>query len=198
MGQLKMGRGVRSWRLMVLGPVVVVLTVAGLLVAPASGAAKRPFCGQAWGSLPKQVGNFEGAPSSVLTNVRAGRDACFDRLILDLSGSPVGYRVEYVRQVTEDGSGAPIPLRGGAFLSIVAAAPAHDDAYRPTYRPADRSNIVNVAGFTTFRQVAFGGTFEGLTTIGLGVRATLPFRVFVLAGPGSGSRLVVDVSHRWV
>lgn len=30
-----------------------------------------------------------------------------------------------------------------------------------------------------------------------GVRARLPFRVFVLDGPGSGSRLVVDVAHRW-
>nr|WP_280956330.1 hypothetical protein [Cellulomonas flavigena] len=32
---------------------------------------------------------------------------------------------------------------------------------------------------------------------GLGVRARLPFRAFVLAGPGSGSRLVVDVAHQW-
>jgi len=29
------------------------------------------------------------------------------------------------------------------------------------------------------------------------VRARLPFRVFVLAGPGNGSRLVIDVAHRW-
>jgi hypothetical protein len=32
---------------------------------------------------------------------------------------------------------------------------------------------------------------------GLGVRARLPFRAFVLAGPADGSRLVVDVAHRW-
>jgi hypothetical protein len=54
-----------------------------------------------------------------------------------------------------------------------------------------------VIGFRTFRQVAFLGTFEGYTTIGLGVRARLPFRVFVLPGPGSGSRVVIDVAHRW-
>jgi hypothetical protein len=29
------------------------------------------------------------------------------------------------------------------------------------------------------------------------VRARLPFRVFSLAGPGAGSRLVIDVAHRW-
>jgi hypothetical protein len=54
-----------------------------------------------------------------------------------------------------------------------------------------------VTGYRTFRQVAFLGTFEGYTTIGLGVRARLPFRVQVLAGPGAGSRLVIDVGHRW-
>jgi hypothetical protein len=66
-----------------------------------------------------------------------------------------------------------------------------------TYRPADPSRAVAVGGFTTFRQVAFLGTHEAQTQIGLGVRARLPFRVFVLRGPGSGSRLVIDVAHRW-
>lgn len=56
---------------------------------------------------------------------------------------------------------------------------------------------MNVAGYSTFRQVALAGSFEGETTIGLGVRARLPMRVIVLDGPGSGSRLVIDVAHRW-
>jgi hypothetical protein len=56
---------------------------------------------------------------------------------------------------------------------------------------------VNVAGYSTFRQVAFTGSFEGQTLIGLGVRARLPMRAFVLDGPGDGSRLVIDVAHRW-
>lgn len=43
----------------------------------------------------------------------------------------------------------------------------------------------------------WAGTFEGYTSLGLGVRARLPFRVFALDGPGDGSRLVVDVAHRW-
>ncbi|HEY8820344.1 MAG TPA: hypothetical protein VIM49_00085 [Dermatophilaceae bacterium] len=52
-------------------------------------------------------------------------------------------------------------------------------------------------GFSTFRQIASGGSFEGYTTIGLGVRARLPMRAFVLAGPGTGSRVVIDVAHHW-
>ena len=63
--------------------------------------------------------------------------------------------------------------------------------------PANPCELANVAGYQTFRQVAYAGSFEGQTTLGLGVRARLPFRVFILAGPGDGSRLVVDVAHRW-
>ncbi len=40
-------------------------------------------------------------------------------------------------------------------------------------------------------------SYVGSTNFKLGVRARLPFRTFVLPGPGSGSRLVVDVAHRW-
>lgn len=186
----------RSWRWMVVGPIVVALATAGLLVAPAD-AAKRPFCGQAWGSRPKQLGNNDPGPA-LLRSVRSGQTPCYDRLVLDLDGPVVAYRVEYVPQVLSDGSGDPIPLRGGAFLSIVFGGAAHDQNGRPSYLPRDRSNAVNVYGYQTFRQVAFDGTFEGVTTLGLGVRATLPFRVSVLPGAGGQSRLVIDVSHRWI
>ena len=59
------------------------------------------------------------------------------------------------------------------------------------------AELVDVRGWTTFRQVAYAGCFEGQTTVGVGVRARLPFRVFALDGPGAGSRLVIDVAHRW-
>ena len=51
--------------------------------------------------------------------------------------------------------------------------------------------------YRTFRQLADAGSFEGRTTIGLGVRAHLPFRVFTLARRGATSRIVVDVAHNW-
>ena len=162
-------------------------------VAPAS-AATSPYCGIRWGSLTKTAGTHSQAP---ITNVRAGRHTCYDRLVIDLNGRAPGYRVSYVTQVGQEGSGAVVPLRGGAKLQIVALAPAYDASGRSTYRPANPSELVNVTGFSTFRQVAWAGSFEGQSTVGLGVRARLPFRVFTLAGPGSGSRLVIDVAHRW-
>lgn len=63
--------------------------------------------------------------------------------------------------------------------------------------PAQPAELVNVSGWRTFRQAALGDSYGGTTTIGLGVRARLPFRVFTLAGPGEHSRLVIDVAHKW-
>jgi hypothetical protein len=174
----------------------VALLVAGLglgVVAPGADAA--PYCGQVWGSLPEQVGSGPGAAQ--ITNVRAGRHACFDRIVIDLRSRATGYRVSYVPRVEFQGSGDPIPLRGGAFLDLTVWGVTYDLQGRPTFTPPSRSEVVNVAGFRTLRQVADGGSFEGYTTFGVGVRARLPFRVFILAGPGSGSRIVVDVAHRW-
>lgn len=175
--------------------VVAVTVLSAATFAPASAGAAAPYCGITWGSAAKADPHMTGAP---ITNLRAGRQSCFDRLVVDLRAAPApGYNVAYVSQFTDDGSGKPIPLRGGADLAISVLAPAHDSAMIPTYSPPNKAEAVNVAGFTTFRQVYFNATFEGVTTLGLGVRARLPFRVFTLAGPGAGTRLVIDVAHRW-
>jgi hypothetical protein len=162
--------------------------------APASAAAHEPYCGIRWGSLDKVDTDMSAAH---LADVRAGRHACFDRLVLDLHGNIDGHRVAYVSAVRQDGSGQIVPLRGGADLQIVADAPSYDSRGNPTYQPGNQRELVNVPGWDTFRQVAWAGSFEGQTTIGLGVRARLPFRVFTLDGRGTGSRLVIDVAHRW-
>ena len=175
---------------------VLVLVFGLVLVGPVSSAqAAGPYCGIRWGSLAKSVPTMSMDAS--LTNVRTGRHACFDRMVLDVRGDVRGYDVRYVSQVYQEGSGFVVPLRGGAKLNVVARVPAYDDAGRATYRPANLRELRNVTGYRTFRQLAWAGTFEGQTTIGLGVRARLPFRVFLLDGPGHGSRMVIDVAHRW-
>ena len=168
--------------------------VAGLVAASPVNAAS---CAVTWGSGPKVAA---GMTSRQLTGVRTGRHTCYDRLVIDLNGAgraSAGYHVSYVSNVVEDGSGQVVPLRGGAKLAVVVRAPTYDGNGRPTYTPSNRWELVNVTGFQTFRQLAFAGSFEGQTTIGLGVRARLPMRAFLLAGPGTGQRLVIDVARRW-
>lgn len=178
---------------------VSALAVLGV-VAPAPAGAS-PYCGITWGSQPKSATDL--GDREVLNDVRAGRHACFDRLVLDVGGQDTTFRsysVRYVPVVRQDGSGHAVPVRGAADLEIVVRAPAYDERGEPTYLPANRREAVNVAGFRTFRQVAYAGSFEGYSTLALGVRARLPFRVFTLAGTPSSDdtpRLVIDVAHRW-
>jgi hypothetical protein len=100
--------------------------------------------------------------------------------------------VSYVDEVTEDATGDPVPLRGGAKLQVTVYAPAYDESWEPTYVYANRAELVDVTGFQTFRQVAWAGSWEGTTGVGLGVRARLPFRVFTVP-----DRIVIDVAHFW-
>ncbi len=163
------------------------------LLAPATATA-APYCGITWGSLPASA---TADTSAQVENLRSGRHSCFDRLVIDLEGEVSGYSVTYVSRVSQLGSGHRVPLSGAADLAILVEARAYDDSGRATYSPRTPSRAVDVDGYRTFRQVAFTGSFEGQTLIGLGVRARLPMRAFVLDGPGDGSRLVVDVAHRW-
>lgn len=182
----------RRWLRAALVVLVAGATCTTVLVGPA--AAHSAFCQQRWGSTAEQAG---GSVSARVTEVRAGRHACFDRLVVDLQGRPPAYRAEYVSAIVQDGSGKVVAVRGGARLQIVLNAAAHDDDGRSTLRTGTRRELVSVSGYRTLRQVALVGDFEGLTTIGVGVRARLPFRVFTLPGPRGGSRLVIDVGHRW-
>ena len=174
---------------------VAILLAAGLgIVVPGPASAATSYCGLVWGSLAKADQSMSTAP---VTNIRTGQHYCFDRMVVDLNGAVAGYTVRYVPRIVQDGSGFTIPVRGNARLQVTVNAPAYNGDYKPTYNPSDNDELSNVARYQTFRQVVFAGSFEGYTSIGLGVRARLPFRVFTLDGPGSGSRLVVDVAHYW-
>ena len=158
---------------------LAVVAVAYVALKPAAGATG---CSTAWGSTAE---NRSAMVQSPVTGVRAGRHTCFDRLVIDLRGPSAGYSVRYVPVVTADGSGNAVPVIGGAALQVIVRA------------PATKAAIPNVAGFSTFRQVAWAGSFEGQTTYALGVRARLPFRVLTLNRPDGTSYVAVDVAHRW-
>lgn len=180
--------------------VLAVSALAALGVVAPAPAGASPYCGITWGSQPE---SSDRGDREVVHDVRAGRHECFDRLVIDVGGEDAtfgSYSVRYVPVVRQDGSGDPVPVRGAADLEIVVHAPAHDEVGRPTFLPADPREVVDVTGYRTFRQVAYAGSFEGSTTLALGVRARLPFRVSTVAGtPYSDDtpRLVIDVAHRW-
>jgi len=94
-------------------------------------------------------------------------------------------------------------VAGGAVIEVRVSAPAYDpETGAATYpgRVGQRLPGVDLTGYRTFREAKFAGSFEGVTQVGLGVRARLPFRVFVLPGTPNTDhvpRLVIDVAHTW-
>ncbi len=161
-----------------------------------SAAAAPPYCGITWGSLPRV--NEVLAPEA-LTNVRTGQHDCFDRVVFDFQGPATGYRVDYTDVVQGGGGkGGPLSVAGGAHLSVVLLEPTNDvETGATTYRHEFGDHVANLTGYRTLRDVVYGGSFEGYTNFGIGVRARLPFRVFTLTGPGAQGRIVIDVAHRW-
>jgi hypothetical protein len=179
---------------MVTGMVVAVMAAVSIMVAPTAAQA-APYCGIHWGSMDK-AGEGVPSPGGPLTDVRAGQHDCYDRLVIDFDGGGGHFDVHYVPGVPYQGREGDLSLRGGAFLQVALRTVNDDTSGAPTYVPSNSAELVNVGGWRTLRQVAWD-SFEGYTTIGIGVRARLPFRAFTLPGPGTGSRLVIDVAHQW-
>jgi hypothetical protein len=155
--------------------------VSALASAPGLAATA---CPTGWGSQPKTAA---GMGQAAITGVRVGRHACFDRIVIDVAGPVTGYTATYVPTVTADGSGNPVNVPGGAKIQLVIRHPSNITA-------TPGASVANVAGFPTLRGVIAAGSFEGITTFGVGVRARLPMRVFTLQSPG---RVVIDVAARW-
>jgi hypothetical protein len=96
----------------IIRPLVLALAIGVMpaAVVSASSASAAPFCGIFWGSLAK---SSDQVPAAAITNVRAGRHTCFDRMVVDINGKyanivggHAGYYVRYVRDVFEDPRGA--------------------------------------------------------------------------------------------
>jgi hypothetical protein len=180
----------------ILALVGATLTTAAVPAVAARPAASRATaCPTGWGSLPK---TGSGSTTTPVRDIRTGRHACYDRMVVDLPGAArdgLGHSVRYVDRLHQDGSGRHIPVSGGAVLEVRVAAPAYTpESGEPTY-PARAGRPlpgVDLAGYRAFRDARFAGSFEGETQIGLGLRARLPFRVLRVDG-----RLVIDVAHGW-
>ncbi|WP_196255644.1 AMIN-like domain-containing (lipo)protein [Micromonospora sp. WMMD558] len=188
------------------GLMVLVVVLTGLVAGAGTGTAAptgttkaaatgSPYCGITWGSLTKSAGSLSTAP---LVDVRTGRHDCYDRVVFEFAGPVTGYTVAYGETWTE-GEGLPLSpyTAGDELLRVSLQAPAYDDEHVATVPYRVGEHTANLLRHRTLRDVVFGGSFEGYTTFAVGVRARLPFRVFVLAGPGTHSRIVLDVAHQW-
>ncbi|GII82624.1 hypothetical protein Ssi03_06140 [Sphaerisporangium siamense] len=135
---------------------------------------------------PVQVKRSPASPPLV-TGVRYAGHEGYDRAVIDLRGAPTGYRVRWVAQLLQDGSGDPVPVKGGAYLQVsISPAGAHTEDGKPTWERVLRAGLPNL------QSVVRTGDFEGAVTIGLVLRHRAAFRVDEQAAP---YRLVIDIAH---
>jgi hypothetical protein len=153
-----------------------------------------------WGIGPKGGGTAMSTSALYLT--RAGRHDCYDRVVFDINGSQaVSFVARYVPVVLADGSGQRVPVPGRAALEVIVRAPilgADSQGHQP-WRTVPRvaQDLVApsaVSGWSSLRAVRFAGSFEGQTTVAVGVRERRPFRVWVRSEQGY-KHVVLDIAH---
>lgn len=130
-------------------------------------------------------------PGQGLTNIRVGRHATYDRIVLDFRGpAPSSWHAAWVRALVADPSGKRVVLPGRAFLSVTARpASARDVNGHRTYLGP---NSFRTPQLDNVRAVAITGDFERVLSIGVGARHRSWVHVFRLAAP---NRLVVDIGR---
>ncbi|MGI8627750.1 MAG: AMIN-like domain-containing (lipo)protein [Geodermatophilaceae bacterium] len=148
-----------------------------LLGSPAAAEAIPDF-----GTDPVQ--DISSPQGSSITDVRVGANEGFDRFVVEFEDDVGAYFVSYVTQVSEDGSGDPVPVEGTAFVQVTLAGVPNDPQAPQDTIDADLTGLVQVVGA--------GAGFEATVSYGLGTAAASGFRAFVLTEP---SRLVVDIAH---
>jgi len=133
-----------------------------------------------------------GATFLSVTDIRVAEHDGYDRIVFDLagrgSGKP-GWRVEYVDQATDDGSGQPVEVDGDAILRVSLSGTATPTDSGVEEYSGDRIQ----PGTEAVDEIVYRYWFEGYTTAFIGVdEAERPFRVFLLENP---ARVVLDIQH---
>lgn len=154
-------------------------------------AAGPPFAADTEPDTAEPTG--EGETFLSVTNVRVAEHDRYDRVVFDLdgtgSGQP-GWRVEYVDQATDDGSGHTVPVDGDAILRVSLSGTANPMDSGVEEFPGDRTVPADTE---SVNEIVYRYWFEGYTTAFLGIdEGKRPFRVFLLENP---TRVVVDVQH---
>jgi hypothetical protein len=123
---------------------------------------------------------------ALLLRVDAATDRCADRVVFAFTsedGEPPGYTVSYAAPpFVADGSGAPVVVRGTAFVAVrLAPASGFDfERERPSYTGPNRFTPTGARHVT---EVVRTGDFEGVLNWVIGLDTRRPFAVAAAGAP---------------
>ncbi len=137
------------------------------------------------------------APTRLLTDVRVGAHACYDRVAFELkpqqgeADGPVAWKATYESApITEDGSGRPVQVEGTAFLVVTMSATGADLSQEGAPATYTGPASIEAADATRIQQVRRTGDFEGVLTWVIGLDRKRPFHVSTQDTP---ARVIIDV-----
>lgn len=141
----------------------------------------------------KATGSGTASSVALVTDVRLGAHAGFDRVVIEFAGDGTPeYEVEYVDSpIRAAGSGDVVPVRGDAFLRILmhgaSGVDLSGETFEETYPGPDR---LPGGRLDVVEELVRSGDFEATLSWVAGVRTPEPFTVRALTDP---ARLVVDI-----
>jgi len=156
------------------------LALTSCLAFPAGASALPPF------TTAAKSGPSGGRQAEVY-QVTAGCHPTFDRLVVRARFGTPGYDVKYVPRIFQDATGDPVSLLGTRRIQVLVR-----DARGHTQGGTNLLPRVLNPLCSNLRQIKDAGDFEGLVTLGLGLKKRTGFRVFRLTAP---TRLVIDIKH---
>ena len=130
-----------------------------------------------------------------LDSVELGDHEGYERVVFTFDGAEAlpSWRVEYVDEVRQSGSGNPVEVAGSAYLNVTLSGATGVDLSgeqpEEVYTGPDRLSGSDAA-LSAVQEVVEAGDFEATMSWAIGVDEQRPFRAFTLTDP---ARLVVDV-----
>jgi hypothetical protein len=170
------------------------------VVTPDASTSTLPFTTT---SLPCQpvpmpntpVSNPSPSKAVLLTAVRETSDGCVDHIVFDFKGKdpgPPGYSLTYgTPPFVQDGSGAPVPVAGKAFI-VVRLSPAYGYDFETGVQTYNGARRIAATGANHVTEVVETGDFEAVVTWVIGLDTKRPFTVEATGAPAH--QLVVTVS----
>jgi hypothetical protein len=158
----------------------ILVALASALCLAAVAFALPPFT-TAPKSSPASGGQAE------LFALSAGCHATFDRVVIRARLATPGYDVRYVTRIVADPSGKPVSLLGTKRIRVIIRRARGHTSGGTDLLPSRVTPLCS-----NLRQIKGAGDFEGVVSLGLGLRRKTGFRVFRLTGP---TRIVIDVAH---
>lgn len=122
----------------------------------------------------------------VLTEVRAGQHAGYDRVVFEFTGrGPSSYSVGYVTTLVADASGQTVTVHGRAILQVVMHGVDNHSTTGAATTPARQAFALKDVTSTVR-----SGDFEAVVSYGIGLQKRTAFHTHRLSAP---ARVVVDV-----